>query len=75
MEEVLVKCPKCGTKSLDLRTYSSMMVLSRNQALFTAHCNKCNQLVSVVAVIPEALYSDVYQAACDVGAGMGRKVE
>lgn len=75
MEEVLVKCPNCGVKGLDLRTYSSMMVLSATQALFTLHCNHCDQTVSVVATIPAVLYPDVYQAASEVGAGMGRKVE
>ena len=75
MEEVLVKCPNCGVKDLDLRTYSSMMVLSTTQALFTVHCNHCDQTVSVVATIPSLLYPDVYQAASEVGAGMGRKVE
>lgn len=75
MEEVIVKCPNCGVKDLDLRTYSSMMVLSSTQALFAAHCNHCDQDVSVVATIPSVLYPDVYQAAAEVGAGMGRKVE
>lgn len=75
MEDVLVKCPNCGIKDLDLRAYTSMMVLSNSQALFTVYCNHCNQTVSTVATIPAALYPDVYQAANEVGAGMGRKVE
>lgn len=75
MEDVLVKCPNCGVKDLDLRTYASMMVLSNTQALFAAHCNHCGQDVSVVANIPAVLYPDVYQAAVEVDAGMGRKTE
>ena len=75
MEDVLVKCPNCGVKDLDLRTYTSLMALSNTQALFTAYCTHCDQTVSVVATIPAVLYSDVFQAATEVGAGMGRKVE
>lgn len=75
MDEAIVKCPNCGVKDLDLRNYASMMVLSNTQALFTVYCNHCNQTVSVVANIPAVLYPDVYQAAAEVGAGMGRKVE
>lgn len=52
-----------------------MMVLSNTQALFTVYCNHCNQTVSTVANIPPVLYPDVYQAAAEVDAGMGRKVE
>ena len=75
MDDVLVKCPNCGIKDLDLRAYTSMMVLSNTQALFTVYCNHCNQTVSTVANIPPVLYPDVYQAAAEVDAGMGRKVE
>ena len=28
MDDVLAKCPNCGIKDLDLRAYTSMMVLS-----------------------------------------------
>lgn len=49
MDDVLVKCPNCGIKALDLRAYTSMMVLSNTQALFTVYCNHCNQTVSTVA--------------------------
>lgn len=42
MDDVLVKCPNCGIKDLDLRAYTSMMVLSNTQALFTVYCNHCN---------------------------------
>lgn len=75
MEDVLVKCSNCGIRDLDLRTYASMMVLSTTQALFTVYCTHCNQTVSVVANIPSVLYPDVYQAAAEVEAGMGRAVE
>lgn len=75
MEDVLVKCPKCGIRDLDLRAYTSMMVLSNTQALFTAYCNHCSQPVSLVATIPSVLYPDVCQAATEVGAGMGRGIE
>lgn len=75
MDDVLVKCPNCGIKDLDLRAYTSMMVLSNTQALFTVYCNHCNQTASTVANIPPVLYPDVYQAAAEVDAGMGRKVE
>lgn len=61
MDDVLVKCPNCGIKDLDLRAYTSMMVLSNTQALFTVYCNHCNQTVSTVANIPPVLYPDVYQ--------------
>ena len=64
-----------SAKDLDLRAYTSMMVLSNTQALFTVYCNHCNQTVSTVANIPPVLYPDVYQAAAEVDAGMGRKVE
>lgn len=73
MDDVLVKCPNCGIKDLDLRAYTSMMVLSNTQALFTVYCNHCNQTVSTVANIPPVLYPDVYQAAAEVDAGMGRQ--
>lgn len=75
MEGVIVKCPNCGVKDLDLRSYSSMMVLSNTQALFAAYCPHCNQTVSVVETIPGVLYPDVFQAASEVNAGMGRTVE
>ncbi|WP_251197669.1 CpXC domain-containing protein [Anaerotardibacter muris] len=75
MEETVVKCPNCGAKALDLRTYSSMMVLSNTQALFAAHCDHCGQTVSAVETIPGVLYPDVFQAASEVNAGMGRTVE
>lgn len=75
MEDVLVQCPNCGVKDLDLRAYTSMMVLSSTQALFTVHCSHCDRTVSVVATIPAALYYDVHQAALEVGAGMGSKAE
>ena len=66
MDDVLVKCPNCGIKDLDLRAYASMMVLSNTQALFTVYCNHCNQTVSTVANIPSVLFPDVYQAAAEV---------
>ena len=62
-------------KDLDLRTYTSLMALSNTQALFTVYCHHCDQAVSVVATIPAVLYPDIFQAASEVGAGMGRKVE
>lgn len=37
MDDVLVKCPNCGIKDLDLRAYTSMMVLSNTQALFSRY--------------------------------------
>lgn len=75
MDDTIVKCPNCGVKDLNLCEYTSMMVLSNTQALFTAHCSHCNQTVSTVATIPAVLYPDVFQAASEVDAGMGRKVE
>lgn len=73
MEGTIVKCAACGSSCIDLRAYTSMMVLSPTQALFVVRCANCNQMVSAVEDIPTVLFPDVFQAAAEVNAGMGAK--
>ena len=66
-----MQCPKCASDQIDVLKYESMVVLSRDHALFTMHCPACSARVSTVQEIPEQLLEDVRMAAREVGAGMG----
>lgn len=68
---VTVTCKGCGSTNFDLHDYESMMVLSRNLALFTLRCPDCGMLTSSVCAIPEDLHAVVDEAARKLGAGMG----
>ena len=66
-----MRCPKCASDRIDVLGYESMVVLSKDHALFTMHCPDCSARVSTVQEIPPALREDVHTAARAVGAGMG----
>ena len=66
-----MQCPKCASARIDVFDYESMVVLSRNHALFTVRCPACSAKVSTVQEIPALLREDVRMAAREVGAGMG----
>lgn len=70
MPEPRPACPNCG-QALDLNSYSSMMLLSREQALFTVECPSCAETVTSVELIPPSLYEEIESAARKVHAGMG----
>lgn len=70
MTEARSSCPSCG-QPLDLNQYVTMMVLSRDQALFTLQCEGCGQTVSTVESIPPTLYEEIESAAHEAHAGMG----
>ena len=66
-----MKCPKCASTQIDVLDYESMVVLSRDHALFTVRCPACSTRVSTVQEIPLQLRESVRMAALEVGAGMG----
>lgn len=66
-------CPKCGCEELDVRKYESMVVVSRDHALFTMSCPSCGTRVSSMQPIPIEMRELVRYAAIEVGAGMGRE--
>ena len=57
---------------MDLAAYDSMIVITRQCALFSVVCPKCGQRVSSLQPIPDELRDEVRLAAAEVGAGMGR---
>ena len=65
-------CPRCGTHDLLLEQYESMMVIASDFALFTVRCPHCGARVSGLRAIPSAMHDEVWYAAIEVGAGMGR---
>lgn len=67
-----VKCPACGSRSLDVKCYRSLMVLSPKRALFTLRCPSCGTVVSTLQPIPAELREEIRFAAIEVGAGMGQ---
>ena len=68
-----LQCPSCGSVELDLRSYESLIVISRDHALFTVCCPACSTRVSTIQQIPPELQEEVLFAAIEVGAGMGRE--
>lgn len=70
MADARPACPSCG-HALDLNRYVSLMVLSREWALFTLECEACGQTVSSVEAIPASLHEEIESAAREVHAGMG----
>ena len=72
MNAPMLSCPNCGSTSLDLRDYESMIVITEGHALFTVACSHCGARVSTVRPIPDELHDEVHFAAIEVGAGMGR---
>lgn len=64
-------CPACGATDLDVCEYDSMMVLSKDAALFSLRCPQCGAKVSSVHAIPVQLREEVKFAAIEIGAGMG----
>ena len=66
-----MRCPKCTSDRIDVLEYESMVVLSKEHALFTMRCPSCKARVSTVQEIPIELLEDVRNAARAVGAGMG----
>lgn len=67
-----LSCPVCGSTSLDVCSYESMIVLSVDRAMFTMRCPQCKTAVSSIQVIPAQLREEVRISAIEVGAGMGR---
>lgn len=68
-----ITCPACGAHDLDVGHYESMMVLKTDVALFTLRCPHCSTVVSSVSTIPPHLREEVWFAAIELGAGMGRE--
>ena len=66
-------CPACRASDVDVRHYDSMMVLSEDVALFSVVCPHCGAVASGVRPIPRELRDEVFTAALEVGAGMGRE--
>ena len=66
-----VVCPKCGSADFDLSAYESMIVLTRDLALFTLRCTHCDARVSSLCSIPPEPREEVQFAAIEIGAGMG----
>lgn len=66
-----ISCPACGCTDLDVCSYSSMMVVRRDLALFKIECPSCHTIVSALQPIPPRLREEVRFAAIEVGAGMG----
>lgn len=64
-------CPACGATDLDVCKYDSMMVLSKDTALFSLRCPHCDATVSSVHAIPLQLREEIRFAAIEIGAGMG----
>ena len=64
-------CPSCTTCILDLSNYESMMVLSKNTALFSLTCPHCSKKISSICAIPLHLQEEVRFAAIELDAGMG----
>lgn len=65
-------CPNCGSDTLDVHDYESMIVVRSDCALFTVRCT-CGARVSSLRAIPADMHEDVQFAAIEVGAGMGRE--
>lgn len=68
---VAVTCKVCGSTNFDLHDYDSMMVLSREVALFTLRCPDCGASVTAPCAIPEDLLPAIEETARRIGAGMG----
>lgn len=64
-------CPSCNAPIVDLTDYESMMVLSKDTALFSIVCPHCANKISSVCTIPLRLRDEVMCAAIELGAGMG----
>lgn len=71
----LLTCPRCGTCSIDLREYRSLMALSADLALYALDCPHCSAQISTIQPIPPSLRDAVDFAAIKVGAGMGQSAE
>lgn len=69
-DEIMV-CPSCGTRDLNLRNYSSLLVLKEKVGLFTLVCPSCNAKVSSIQPIPDDLDDSIANAAAMLSAGMG----
>lgn len=72
MSMVTLTCPACGAKDIDVCSYESMMVLREDVALFTVRCPHCSTMVTSVSTIPLRLREEVWFAAIELDAGMGR---
>ena len=66
-----VTCPTCGTCEMDVCSYSSMMLVRRDLALFKLECPTCHTVVSTLQPIPLQLREIVRSAAIESGSGMG----
>lgn len=73
MTTTSITCPVCGALDLSVDQYESMMVLKADVALFTLRCPHCSTMVSSVNMIPLHLREEVWFAAIELGAGMGRE--
>ncbi len=69
--EMRLECPHCGSATIDLHDYESMIVITTEYALFSVHCPVCGNRISCVRPIPEDMHDEVLYAAIEVGAGMG----
>lgn len=74
MGQQMMKCSKCGAEDLDLSEFQSMMLVSKDEALFTMECPHCGTTVSSMQPIPFSLRDKVEAAAGELDAGMGRDI-